>query len=328
MLCLMPPGYLSHAICAPSRRNFSSSLSALPLDHKFPRALKSRIYFDSTEGQLHFIGVMIEPERDILLSLSGDQPYQDAIKDLFSQPVTINPDAADIFLTSAGTGNDAAVMFDEPASPEERFLLVLEKLLPHLRLTLSKRLVEQTIAESLKLDAKSAEKLLTEWIASPSDPQPDPALKRRCIEDFLAPAFAESSMELKLIPSSFRDQFKAFLLMHKVATIAAKFKITPTQFAWIFDYGATAGWLDPNSLPTPVLPTDPQEPAASFDLWLRLADLFQLRDTLPSGEAVLSDIFSLARSSNVSHADLLKFLSEHTTWSAERSGISNQRPGS
>src|SRR5262249_45132497 len=154
--------------------DFSTELAALPDLIKFPNALQGKVYFDAgaEPKKLHFVGVMTERQRDALLGLSTDQRdprhklYLDAVNGLFAQPES----ATATFLTAPGPGTDAAVMFDDPTDPGGRFLVVLRKLLPYLRRTLSEYFVVQTVAEALKLEAKTASNLLTKWVKSPTHP--------------------------------------------------------------------------------------------------------------------------------------------------------------
>jgi hypothetical protein len=116
------------------------------------------------------------------------------------------------------------------------------------------------------------------------------------MSEFLAPVFAESNPNVKLTATAFPDQFKSFTLLHKIAVLISKLRLGPTQVAWLFDYGPAAGWLDLNALPLDA--TD----SGLFAGWERLIDLFQLREALPSGELVLSEIFSLASGAGASES--------------------------
>jgi len=98
-------------------------------------------------------------------------------------------------------------------------------------------------------------------------------------------------------------------LLYKIAIFLTKFKISVKQIAWIFEYGPSIGWLDLNSLPL-----DAQKPSASFDRWLRLVELVRLRDRLPTGEAILDEIFVDARSPSISTQIILKRLAQYTRW--------------
>jgi hypothetical protein len=291
-----------------SVQKFSTELYEVPAGMELPKSLKNKIYFDMSAepAQLVFIGTMTENERDDLLNLSDDVAYQNAINNLFSQPDGLVPEEVDAFLTAPGTGTDAAAIFDKPKTPEDRFKRVLEKLLPYLRRNLSERMVVKKLAETLNLETKSAEKLLISWMVSPVDSG------RRCIDEFLDEIFIESNPNVKLTFKSFDAQFKTFVLLHKVALIIEKLEITPRQLAWLFDYGPEAEWMDLNSLPTD-LPTDSQDNSSLFDRWMRTIDLFQLRDSLPMGEQVLSEIFDLVHKGEVEN-QLLERLSELTGW--------------
>ncbi len=54
--------------------------------------------------------------------------------------------------------------------------------------------------------------------------------------------------------------------------------------------------------------------AAAFEPWLRMMDLFALRDGLPAGEQAIDEVFTGARTAGVSQAELLHRLSQQTRW--------------
>ncbi len=284
-----PRRFVSRAMRTFGVRDFSAALAALPAGLNFPASLRRRVYHDGTA--LHFVGVMREAERDALLALAADGPYQAAVNALYAQPEAVVPAAGAAFLTSAGAGNDAAAMFDAAAEPGDRFLRVLQRLLPYLRRTLSERLAVQAAAEALALEPRAMDALLQTWLASPADPEPNPALRRRCLAELLAPAFAESNPAVKLTAAGFPAQFQTFVKAHKAAVVAARLKLGHRQLTWLFDHGPGAGWLDLNALPVAS-----GQPAAPFAGWLRLAELARLRDGLPQGEKALDQMLAAAAS--------------------------------
>jgi Tc toxin complex TcA C-terminal TcB-binding domain/Neuraminidase-like domain/Salmonella virulence plasmid 28.1kDa A protein len=278
---------------------------------KFPDTLKKKIYYDTVAQTLRFVGVMTEAEHSVLSKLSPDNDYLTLIQTLFDAPddSTNAPPDADVFLTSAGANNDASLLFDNPTDkPQVRFLLVLKNLLPYLRTTLSEIAVKQRVGDYLKVDATSIDGLLTKWVKpqviDPADP------KRRAIADFLDPAFAESSPNVKSSKEVFPRQFNSVVLLHKIAVFISKFTITSRQLQWLFESNPNVGWLDLNalSLGSAVAAT------LLFQGWERLADLFQLRDALPRGEDLLADIFTAATSRGAQLNKVLDILSEGTQW--------------
>lgn len=312
-----PRQFIMRAMRTFSVPNFAADLRALPLDAKpFPKALAGRIYFDATAEfddaaeppKLHFVGRMLEVEREMLLELSASASYQNAVNALFAPPNDLTPD----FITASDT-----TVFDHVSTAETRFEMVLKKLLPYLKRTLSEQLVGQKIAAALGLESKAAELLLTRWVTSPTDP----LHSRRVVAPFLDSTFAESSPNVKLDPGSFPSQFKAYTLLHKIAVIAARFKVNARQLAWLVKYDPAPGWLDLNTLPTaPLVPTtlplELRDRAAYFDRWLRLVDLFQVRDSLPAGEDALDEIFKKAQVRGISLPELLALVRDHTRWNA------------
>jgi len=265
------------------------NLKLLLANLKFPDALKNKIYYDSVAGALSFIGVMTEAERGVLSKLSQDNDYATTIQALFDAPgdVANAPKGVDIFLSAT----DASGLFADPNdNPQVRFLSVLRRLLPYLQTALNELAVKQRLAEYLKLDTTAIDGLLKQWIAPRVVDAAHP--ERKAMADFLDPAFAESSPNVRSSKDTFPHQFDALLLLGKVAILILKFNITPRQLQWLFAPKLNAGWLNPNELPL----RSPVPAQAMFGGWERLADLFRLRDALPRGEALLADVFATATS--------------------------------
>lgn len=277
-----------------------ANLKLLLAQFKFPETLKSKIYYDTVAETLHYVGVMTEAERSLLLKLATDNKYSGVIHALFAAPGNTTPSTADPFLTSI----HGALLFDNPTEPPQaRFSLVLKELLPHVRTTLSEVVVKQRLGEYLKLDASAIDGLL-EWVKSPGDPQ------QKAIADFLDPLFIESNPHIGSSKGAFPDQFSSFLLFHKIAILILKFRITPRQLQWLFDPKLNVNWLDLNALPLGATASA----NSLFQGWERLADLFQLRDALPRGEALLTDIFTTATAPGAQLDKVLEILSEGTQW--------------
>lgn len=276
-----PRTFVSQKMKAYEWPTFSAPLGTLP-DILFPNELKSKIYYDVAAKELRFVGMMTETENKTLLGLSDDPEYQTAINTLFNAPTTYNPEPKNQFLTSA----DASQLFDtsitvdqKPIDANYRFNYVLTRLLAYLRNSLSESLVKQKLGETLKLEGKTIEQLLTQWVNSPTHPT------QKSITEFLAPAFAESNPNVKLTADIFPDQFMTFTLLQKIATILSRLKITSAELPWILEHAASLGWLDLNALPLAETGASP----SLFAAWEKLVDLMQLRDGLPVGKPTSAD---------------------------------------
>jgi len=284
---------------------FDVQLNVLPAEVVFAGALKSKIYYDSGANRLSFVGVMTEAERNTLKALSSDTTYRTAIDNLFAAPgdVINAPAANDVFMTSS----DVDTMFASGSTPAARFILVLTKLLPYLRATLSERIVIQRLSEYLSFDSSAARELLTNWINSTGDSA------KKAISVFLDSSFAESNPNAEVSRDAFPDQFNTFVRLYKIATLNHNFGLTPQQLQWLFDFGPTNDWLDLNELPfSDVEPAEPLYPD-----WARTTDLFQLSAALPLGETVLTDVFTLARKSDTDPDALLGIISQGLSWKWE-----------
>ncbi|HKG46484.1 MAG TPA: neuraminidase-like domain-containing protein, partial [Pyrinomonadaceae bacterium] len=289
---------------------FATPLASLPATVVIPTALKSKIYYDAVAKELNFVGIMTEAERKVLLANEATSPDGQAVQALFNAPNDPKnaPAAADVFLTSSGASNDVSALFDDPATaPSARFIIVLRKLLPYLRATLSERIVIQRLGEYLQLDAKAANDLLTRWVNSPAHPA------QKAISEFLAPAFAESNVNVEVSRDAFPDQFKTFLLLYKIALLSLKFRLTAAQMRWLFEFGPGNGWINLNTLPLSTI-------GAAHPLyqgWARLADVSDLRDALPQGETLLSHVFTSARDATTQLDALLDKISKGSGWKLE-----------
>ena len=281
----------------------------------FPADLQMKVSYDANAKELRFTGEMTAAEKTSLLALSSSLPnptadaYETAINALSLALEAPSNDPNNLFLNST----DVDQLFDLISPGQHKFELVLARINAYLRRTSSESLIKQKVAEALKLDAKTTEQLMTaappfsvddRRLRSPAHPSENP------IHEFLDAEFIGSTVKITRA-APFLNQFDTFILLHKVALIVSKFKITPRQLDWLFDYGLSAGWLDLNSLAS-ASATNP----ASFSLWSRLVDLFALRDRLRNGEETLSTVFALSRepSPPVTPDDLLAKLSEMTGW--------------
>ena len=290
-----PRAFIARYARSFSVHEFSADLPAMPAVI-IPDELKTRVYFDGTG--LRFIGVMTGQQRDTLLALSADISYHTAVRSLYDQaePAAAGawvPDAEEEFLTApdpvgaADPSSDTTRLFDTAATPASRFLLVLAKVLPYLRRTLSERLVAQKLADSLGLEAKTARDLLTTWARAPKHPT------QKAITEFLAAGFAESNGNVPVTAAAFPGQFAAYLLLHKISLVIGRLGVTTAQLAPVF----LTGPADLNAFPVDPL-TAADSSAALFAGWERLVNLFEVRRALPFGETGLFELFDLALQSN------------------------------
>jgi hypothetical protein len=300
----LPRSFITQKMKAFEFPVFAANLAALPAAVSFPSSLRNRIYYDNVAKELRFAGIMLESEKGDLLKTSSDGPYQAAINALFTAPETYAPPAANQFLTA----QDVTNLFDSDpfTNAEQRFGIVLARLMPYLKSSLSTNLVKQKLGEALALEAKTVEQLVAQQIQSPVN------AGQKAIGDFLAPSFAESNTTVVLTADVFKAPFTTFTLLHKCAMVVHKFKLTPKQLWWLSQYGPDSGWLNLNALPL-----SESGPPAEFESWARLADLVQLRGKLPAGEATLSDILALASDPSTTLDGLLKRLSERAGWNKD-----------
>ena len=107
--------------------------------------------------------------------------------------------------------------------------------------------------------------------------------------------------------TSFDLPLQSYALLHKIALLVNTFKITAKELVYLSNHADDFAGKDPISpndankiapFNLNILPLDPSRgKAALFDQWLRLANLFALRESLPEGEIGLMDVFSFAATS-------------------------------
>jgi hypothetical protein len=131
----------------------------------------------------------------------------------------------------------------------------------------SESYVKQKLSNALKLESEVINDLLTKWLSD-----------AKILDTFIDPKFVDSDQ--KISPDHFPEQFGIYRLLHRIAVLVLKFKITPSQLEWLFNNGN--GPQKPGYAQL-------KEPAELFDQWERLVYLFRLRDQL--GEETLSKIF-------------------------------------
>jgi len=256
------------------RKDFNTPLEALPESLVIPIALQTKVFFDEKAKQLHCRGVLMPQELDILMGLSEEPKYRNAVTDLYFAPMH-DPS---IFIHETVV----EALFDTSKPPGDRYRVVLEKLLPHLEEALSRRLVAQTLGEAFQLETRIADHLLSR-LKSPID------ARKTCLAELVDRTFVESNTALPISPSAFPVLFKTYLRLHKAALVIRGFKFTSRQLGWVIDHPAS-DWLRLDQLPT----TKAEGPA-DFKAWRRLQDLADLRDGFPQGEKALDELLSSAR---------------------------------
>lgn len=275
----------------------------------FPLELSGKISYDSDAQVLRFLGTMTEQEKTALDALSDDPAYRRAVEQLFAAPLSFVPPENNRFLTA----DDATQLFDLTRPAQEKFEYVVTRVDQYLRRTLSESLIKQKLSEALNLNAATMEQLLTRWQDSAVDSS------HRAMTVFRDQSFVET--QDKMTAARFPEQFATFTRLHKVTAIISRLKITSQELPWLFEHSPELGWLNFNTLPT-----DPDQPAASFIAWENLVEAFQLRDGWPAGKPALFEILDQAigftatgdaNAANAAKAELLDRLSASTGWRLE-----------
>ena len=309
-----PRLFLAQKLKAFAYPMFSTALPGLPGGVVLPGEMRSRIFHDGPAKQLRFAGLMLETEKARLDGLSNDAAYRTAVQALFDAGAAHVPPSEETFVTAA----DAAAIFDTDRPPEARFAVLLTKLLAYLQGQMGRNAVIQHLAEVLALDTRIVEALLMRVIHSAANPAV-PAFN-----DFIAAPFARSDSGVEITATAFADLFKTALRLQKAAWLVSRLKLTHRQVSALETYGADvtlrpipwthgavkASWLNLNDLPV----ERRDEARASCAGLLRILDLKDLRTSLPRGEVLLDDLFTLARKPGVTADELAARLTLGTAW--------------
>ncbi|WP_407562915.1 neuraminidase-like domain-containing protein [Streptomyces sp. 184] len=276
---------------------YAAPLDTEPTVLKLPAKLSGTVFYDVSRRALCTRAYLPPDDLAAVRAAWDDDAYRAAV-DTLARVQEEPPAPADVFLTAA----DRSALFDNRTSPAARFQLVLERLNPYLRRALSEITVKQQVGQAAGLDAASADVLLGTWLRSPSKPT--------ALQDFLAPRFVGSDPAVAVTPQGFPEQFTTLALVHRVALLLSRLSVAAEEIPWVFGYAASAGWLDPNTLPTAVLPG----PSPLFARFVRLLGLARLRDRVPGRAPTLRAVFTAARAPGATPADVLAELARQTQW--------------
>jgi hypothetical protein len=131
-----------------------------------------RLRYDRIGKRLGTVGALSQPERDRLRGLSDEAAYQEAIDKLFADAENYRDTASVLFDECFGSLLDSIIeqllsapnltLENAPDSDalNDKCALLLKQLLPFLRDRLSRRLVTQTLAETLSLEPATVQALL------------------------------------------------------------------------------------------------------------------------------------------------------------------------
>lgn len=306
-----PKAFISERMKAFALPPFSADLTEFPAGVIIPNELKEKIYYDVNKKKLFFIGWMTETERTTLKQkMPENTEFCAAIDDLYDAPYSFNPETENQFLRE----EDISKLL-EASNIAVRFEIILEILLPYIQNAQSTNLVIQKIADDLKLESKAVRLLLTKYVTLPADY----ASGEKAIEILLSQDFTQSNPNVDLTLSAFPEQFDVYILLHKIALIITKLRVTtvddiPLLFQKNPNVWGDSGWADLNFLPLSTL----EDSSALFRAAEKLFDLFKFRDMLLPGEPTLFEILNMAFNPDGNTLeDFLKPLSERIGWNLE-----------
>jgi hypothetical protein len=233
--------------------------------------------------------------------LDGTSAEPDATKLAFIAAQLSSAAIPALFIHDVATAQAALVGPGALPLPADRFAFVLRLAAAYLAQNAA---LTQGVGTALKLDVAVAGQLLDQINV--------PGSTTTARNSLLNSAFVAGDPKTAPDKALFGDQYAVLGLLQKVATVLGRFRVTADQLGWLVTYGPAAGWLDLRSLPT----SPAASGAALYPAWRRLADLFGLRDRLPSGATVLGNTFAAA-SSGVPQGQLSASLATALGWNPE-----------
>ncbi|WP_199856607.1 Tc toxin subunit A-related protein [Nocardia suismassiliense] len=281
---------------------YAAPLPQLPVGYEVPKALASKVFYDINEHALKSRGYLSQAEAEALTAAPGGAGLATAVATLRTvQERPLPAGDSNTFLTST----DAIGFFqDDMLGPAGRFRIVLSKLNPLLRRTLSEITIKQQIGQATGLDAATADQLLGQWLR----PTPSSAV----LEDFLAHSYVSSDPAVSATRTAFGQQFSSLARIHRVALVSAKLGITALELPALFRYADRVGWLDLNDLPS----TQIVGPAPLFGRFIRLLDLIRLRNATPGRNQTLALLWEAAGRRQATTAEVVTVLAARTGWNA------------
>jgi len=196
---------------------------------------------------------------------------------------------------------------DKEKEIAERFEYVFENLLEYF----GNSFIKQKISDSLNIEGSIVAPLLTKILLQVTaktilETINDGNLLKKQIDE----ETDEEIYEFEITPTNFPQIFTAFALLHKIALIVSKLKITGSELEWLLEYSQSFGWLDLS-----VLPTDQNLSAVSFDEWEKLIDGWQLKSVLQkSGGSLLDFLETIILQQSMSENEVQESLSDFTGW--------------
>ena len=198
------------------------------------------------------------------------------------------------FLDPAET---TSVLQNAGNSALEKRNYILDKLLDHLRLALSRQFVIQALSDHFKVESRMVDLLVNRTLKAVGDPAQFAMLDCLALQTSEAP------------PDSAQLAFRqSYLRLLKVSLLLNGFRMSFKELEHLVTHVADFGGVDLNALPV-----EPSGVAAPFFIhWRRLAQWFGLRDQLPQGEADLVDVFASA-----TRSEAVEKLKQASAWSVD-----------
>ncbi|HEV7472755.1 MAG TPA: neuraminidase-like domain-containing protein [Pyrinomonadaceae bacterium] len=274
---------------------FSTPLETLPevvsFQAQLPPELAAKVTYDADERVLRFTGIMKQSEQAALDALVPNVlpveiAYHNAVSNLLTQPQTIVAPDERVWLTN----NDLDASLPASDTLAKRLASAIQKALAYLTSTLSDNEVVQASSAQLGLSEALTRRLFTQYAILPLPPN-TPLLT------YFTQVFAPTIGVVDY--ASAKAAFDGWFWASRVAALWKKWKLTAEEWERLNVITPGAEILDFLSLPL-----DSSEAAAPIGPFIRMNQLFRLRDTLPETGITLFEVLEkLAKGAYATTAD-------------------------
>ena len=250
---------------------FTAPLANLPATVDFKlladQSLASRMFYDAEQRVLGVNGILSKDDKAALDALSGDAAYRSAVNSLATQPGTIAPPDARIWLV------DTDLHFPLKDHVGDNLATAATKTLAYLSNTLSAKAVVQNAAPELGLTEALSQRLLTDYPILP-----ETLITHLTSSSFVAATGVVDYATLKLT-------FDAWFWASRVAAVWKKWKLILSEYEKLVALPTGAQLLAFSTLPL-----DSTGAIASLEEFLRMSRLLKVRDSLLETDITLLDV--------------------------------------
>ena len=190
---------------------------------------------------------------------------------------------------------------------EQRFRILLDRLVPYLRETQGNAVIIEKVASFVGRELDSVQDLLALRLRMTIDGKQVSGLTGLRESPYTDTTASE------IVLADDPEAFAALRRIHKAALVLTKLGVEIEAQTWLFDVGVRNGLLNPVALPI----VAQEISAGTWDRWTRLVDLAALDQDLPGGEPGLVALLQLLEDPANTEDAFLTELATRTLWLLE-----------